>query len=244
LALYAAVRYLASTTFYRKIADKILNYMSSTTESLIPLVYWGVVPDFMIRAGIRIQLYDHLALLRTTDSEIELAQKMNIVQELTTMPIAIETDLANAQHYEVPTAFYDLCLGPAKKYSCGLWPCKDTTFSESETAMLDLYCERAQLTDGMRIVDLGCGWGSLTLHLAAKYPNAKITSISNSSSQREYILETAKKRGLNVDNITVITVRTKTDNDAMVVLFTHSCDSVMLLMIRERWTLSRTMIAF
>ena len=207
IALYAAVRYLASTSFYRKIADKILNFMSRTTESLIPLVYWGVVPDFLIRAGIRIQLHDHLALLRTTDTEIELSQKMNIVQELTGMPVAIQTDLANAQHYEVPAAFYDVCLGPAKKYSCGLWPSTDTTFPESETLMLDLYCERAQLADGMSIVDLGCGWGSLTLHLAAKYRNAKITSISNSSSQREYILETAKKRDLNVDNITVIMVR-------------------------------------
>ena len=122
------------------------------------------------------------------------------------MPIAIETDAANAQHYEVPARFYDLCLGPCKKYSSGYWPSPDTTFAESEIAMLDLYCTRAGVQDGMHIVDLGCGWGSLTLHLAQKFPNAKITGISNSHSQREYILRTAKDRGLKVENITIITV--------------------------------------
>jgi cyclopropane-fatty-acyl-phospholipid synthase len=208
VVLYAAVRYLTSSSVYRKLADKILSFMSRTTERLIPLLYAGFVPDFLIRFGIRIQLYDHLAILRTTDCELDLARKMEIVEQLTNMPIAIQTQLANAQHYEVPAAFYDLCLGPRKKYSSGLWPAPFTTFEESELLMLDLYCERAQLQDGMSIVDLGCGWGSLTLHLAEKYPNAKITSISNSHSQREYILETAKARGYNVDNINVITVST------------------------------------
>jgi cyclopropane-fatty-acyl-phospholipid synthase len=208
VVLYAAVRYLTSSSIYRKLADKILSLMSRTTERLIPLLYAGFVPDFLIRFGIRIQLYDHLAILRTTDCELDLARKMEIVEQLTNMPIAIQTQLANAQHYEVPAAFYDLCLGPRKKYSSGLWPTHLTTFEESELLILDLYCERAQLQDGMSIVDLGCGWGSLTLHLAEKYPNAKITSISNSHSQREYILETAKARGYNVDNINVITVST------------------------------------
>ena len=205
--LYATARYLMSTSFYRKLTNKILSYMSQTTERLIPLVYSGVVPDFLIRLGIRIQLYDHLAILRAEKTELELAQKQEIVQQLTNMPIAIQTDLANDQHYEVPAAFYDLCLGPCKKYSCGLWPSANTTFAESEVLMLDLYCERAELEDGMHIVDLGCGWGSLTLHLAEKYPNAKITAISNSSSQRDYILNTAKARGYNLRNINVITVR-------------------------------------
>lgn len=203
---YAVIRYVASTRFYRKLADKLLNYASAFSERLIPLVYYGIVPDFVIRAGIRLQLRDHLAILAETDTEIDLSNKLAIVEELRSMPIAIDTDKANAQHYEVPARFYDLCLGPMKKYSCGYWASSTTSFEESETDMLDLYCQRAQLQDGMKIVDLGCGWGSLTLHLAAKYPNAKITSISNSQSQREYILKTAKERGLNVGNINVITV--------------------------------------
>lgn len=131
------------------------------------------------------------------------------------MPIAINTSEANDQHYEVPAEFYDLSLGPRKKYSSGLWPNASTTFEESEIAMLELYCERAQLQDGMSIVDLGCGWGSLTLFLAEKYRNAKITGISNSSSQREYIMRTAKERGLNVDNIKIVTCNVADDQGAL-----------------------------
>ena len=131
------------------------------------------------------------------------------------MPIAIATDEANEQHYEVPAKFYDLCLGPRKKYSSGWWPNPDTTFEESEVAMLEKYCEHAGVKDGMSIVDLGCGWGSLTLHLAERYPNAKITGISNSNSQREYIYATARSRGYNVDNITIITCNVADDKGAL-----------------------------
>ncbi len=175
---------------------------SSLSERLIPLVYYGIVPDFLVRAGIRLQLRDHLAILQTTDAQLELENKLAIVRELREMPIAIETDLANQQHYEVPAEFY-------------LWESPSISLQASEEAMLDLYCERAQLNDGLNIVDLGCGWGSLTLHLAKKYPNAKITSISNSNSQREYILATAKQRGLNVDNINVITCNVADDKGAL-----------------------------
>ncbi|CAM9109212.1 unnamed protein product, partial [Discosporangium mesarthrocarpum] len=101
-------------------------------------------------------------------------------------------DAANKQHYEVKAAFYRLALGPRLKYSCGFWPNRNSTFEESEVAMLELYCERAQLKDGLKIVDLGCGWGSLTLFLAEKYPNASITCISNSASQKVFIDNTCK----------------------------------------------------
>eukprot|EP00957_Ditylum_brightwellii_P169446 12896889-Ditylum_brightwellii.AAC.1 len=140
---------------------------------------------------------------------------MEIVSSLKTMPVAIETDAANEQHYEVPAAFYELCLGPRKKYSSGLWPFSNTTFEESEDAMLAKYCERAQVKDGMNIVDLGCGWGSLTLYLAEKFPNAQITGISNSHSQREHILKTAADRGLNVDNIRIVTCNVSDDKGAL-----------------------------
>jgi cyclopropane-fatty-acyl-phospholipid synthase len=144
-------------------------------------------------------------------------RKMEIANELKTMPIAVETQCANQQHYEVPARFYDLCLGPNKKYSSGFWPFPasklgkgkklswDEGLEMSEVAMLDLYMQRAGIKDGMKVVDLGCGWGSVTLHIAKHFPNCKITSISNSHSQREYILNTAKERGYNVDNIRVIT---------------------------------------
>jgi len=178
----------------------------------------GLVPDFIIRWGIRIQLYDHLNILKAETVQEELGQKLQIVSTLKTMPIAIDTDLANQQHYEVPAKFYDLCLGPRKKYSSGLWKEPSTTFEESEIAMLEHYCTLANVQDGMKIVDLGCGWGSLTLHLAERYPNAKITGISNSHSQREYILKTAAERGYNVGNITIITCNVSDDQGALKVV--------------------------
>ena len=94
-------------------------------------------------------------------------------------------------------------LGPKLKYSCGYWPDSATTLEESEVHMLDMYCERAGIVDGMNVIDLGCGWGSVTLHVAQKFPRCTVTGISNSNSQREYILATAKQRGLK--NVNVLT---------------------------------------
>ena len=111
-----------STSIYRKFADTVLKHLSSAAEVIgVPLVMMGLVPDALIRYGIRIQLRDRLASLRQEDVESEGEAKMKIVQELHTLPIAIETDKANDQHYEVPAKFYDLSLGPCKKYSSGLW---------------------------------------------------------------------------------------------------------------------------
>lgn len=215
MVLYTAFAYLKSTKLHKSITDGILNVTSKSTDLFIPLVYSGLIPDYFIRLGIRIRLSDHLALLKQEEVEVDHATKMNIVKELGDMPTAINTDEANEQHYEVPAAFYDLSLGPRKKYSSGLWAKSDTTFEESEVTMLDLYCERAQLVDGMKIVDLGCGWGSLSFHLLEKYPNSKITGISNSHSQREYILRTAKDRGLNVENINIVTCNVSDDKGAL-----------------------------
>jgi len=212
---YAVLRLFSSTGVVKGISKKILSFLSTFSETCIPLIHYGLVPDFLIRFGIRIQLYDHLNILKAENVEMELEKKLKIVQQLKTMPIAIETDAANEQHYEVPAKFYDLCLGPRKKYSSGLWPTKKTTFEESEVKMLEHYCELAGVKDGMKIVDLGCGWGSLTLHLAERYPNAKITGISNSNSQREYILSTAKARGYNVSNITIVTCNVSNDKGAL-----------------------------
>ena len=108
-----------------------------------------------------------------------------------------------------------------KKYSSGLWPTSKTTFVESELHMLKLYCKRAGVTDGMKIVDLGCGWGSLTLYLMEHFPSCKVTSISNSHSQREYIIGTAKKRGFKVENLQVVTV----GSDALSSLYKLTCNA-------------------
>lgn len=128
---------------------------------------------------------------------------MSFISDIKKMGIAIEQQKANEQHYEVPDDFYQLVLGPYLKYSSGYWPSPATTLPQSEIAMLEMYCARAGIEDGMALIDLGCGWGSVTLYMAQKYPNCTVTSISNSNSQREYIMATAKARGLN--NVTVFT---------------------------------------
>eukprot|EP00536_Pseudo-nitzschia_multiseries_P010765 jgi/Psemu1/67574/estExt_Genemark1.C_3380043 len=212
---YALLQCVTSLKIYQKISGRVLNMLSDLSEACIPLIHLGLVPDFVIRWGIRLQLRDHLNILASEGAKQELDKKLDIVQKLKKMPIAIATDEANEQHYEVPAKFYDLCLGPRKKYSSGLWPTPNCTFEESEVAMLKKYCEHAGVVDGMKIVDLGCGWGSLTLHLAENYPNAKITGISNSSSQREYILNTARQRGYNVENITIVTCNVADDKGAL-----------------------------
>lgn len=148
-------------------------------------------------------LRDMLAQFNSRGLEGTMAAKQAYIQELKSLPIAIDTRAANTQHYEVPTAFYKLVLGPCMKYSCGLWPSPNTSFADSETEMLELYCQRAELEDGMKILDLGCGWGSVSLYVAGKYPKSQIYSLSNSATQREYIEGEAKKRGLT--NLTVWT---------------------------------------
>src|SRR5262249_7773398 len=129
------------------------------------------------------------------------------VAELRASPIAVHASAANAQHYEVPAEFFELVLGPRMKYSCGLWDDEvrpqGRALQEAEDAMLALTCRRARLEDGHRILELGCGWGSLTLDMAARYPHATIVAVSNSASQRSFIERRAAARGL--ANVRIVT---------------------------------------
>ena len=118
-------------------------------------------------------------------------------------PIAVYTDAANAQHYELPPEFFALILGARRKYSCCLYAGESTTLDEAEVAALSETCAHADLHDGQTILELGCGWGSLSLYMAETYPNARIVSVSNSRSQRHHIEAQARQRGLT--NLTVIT---------------------------------------
>ena len=181
-----------------------INSLVTNSEALvIPMVEQGLVPEFLIRSGIRSMCADRRAKVDAMTVEQKDAFRREYVEKLRSMPIAIETEKANEQHYEVPAEFYEHWLGPCRKYSSGYWPSADTTFEESETLMLELYCERAQLEDGMRILDLGCGWGSVSLFVAAKYPNASVVGLSNSNSQREFIMARAQERG--ISNLEIIT---------------------------------------
>ena len=162
-----------------------------------------ILPDAVIRFGIRQRLGNVLHRHRQPTVSSRRAALMRHVAELKAGPVAIATKEANEQHYEVPTRFYQLCLGKHLKYSSGYWPDDSTTFDESEAIMLRMTCERAELMDGQRILELGCGWGSLSLWMAKNYPKAQITSVSNSRTQKEFIDAEAQKLGLT--NLTIIT---------------------------------------
>ena len=180
----------------------------STLEALgLPLIYRGLVPDFLIRAGIRGQLAAMKAAQDLTPPYARIAAKMAYVADLKQRGLAEHTRAANEQHYEVPAAFYEYVMGDHKKYSCGIWPAGGgaCSLSESEAAALALVCERARLTNtaGLRVLDMGCGWGSFSLYAAARFPLVQFTGVSNSASQRAFILARAAERGLrNLDIVT------------------------------------------
>lgn len=170
---------------------------------MLSLIESQIIPEPLIRVGIRQLLKQKLREERLPDAELEQEKLSRFIAELRQSPIAIEIEAANSQHYEVPTALYQFMLGPRLKYSCGLWLADTTSLAEAEENMLSLYCKRASIEDGQRILDLGCGWGSLSLYLAERYPKAEITAISNSRTQKEYIDERIAKLGL--VNLKVIT---------------------------------------
>jgi cyclopropane-fatty-acyl-phospholipid synthase len=163
-----------------------------------------IIPDALIRVGIRARLKDTLQPFEKLDCEGRQELVMKHVRELKESPIAIATDEANEQHYELPTAFFEKVLGTHLKYSSGYWDPGVKDIETSEARMLKLTCERAGLKDGDRILELGCGWGSLTLWMAKEFPNSKITAVSNSRTQREHIEAQAVARELK--NVEIKTV--------------------------------------
>ena len=148
--------------------------------------------DPLLRAGIRVACARRLARERRRPHP-------GWVEELRRSPIAVETAAANEQHYEVKPELFRLVLGPRLKYSCCFWPDGVETLAAAEEAMLALTCERAGIEDGMEILDLGCGWGSLTDWLSERYPAARILAVSNSQAQRKVIL------GRRLPNVEVVT---------------------------------------
>lgn len=160
----------------------------------------NLLPDSVVRFGIRRLLRQRLAEIRHPSPATQVAQFAAALRE---MPIAINTTESKTQHYEVPTAFYQRCLGPRLKYSSCYYDAGCETLANAEERMLALTCERAKIADGQAILELGCGWGSLTLWIAEKYPRARITGVSHSRTQREHILGEAHRRGLS--NVEIIT---------------------------------------
>lgn len=167
-----------------------------------PLVERDLVPDWVLRAGIRRLIAQRLRNEDKGDPELQQAHFMRYVAQLKASPIAIATQSANQQHYEVPAAFFEQVLGPHRKYSCCYWQPGDA-LADAESRMLELTAQRARIEDGHSILDLGCGWGAFSLYAAARFPNSSILGVSNSNSQRQYIEQQAHERGL--ANLRIVT---------------------------------------
>jgi cyclopropane-fatty-acyl-phospholipid synthase len=164
-------------------------------NAAIALAERGLLPDWAIRSGMRSFISGIERQKGMTDAEFARAMAAHAIAE--------QTDAANAQHYELPPEFFTAFLGPNRKYSCCLYPTGHETLEEAEVFALTQTCLHADLQDGQEILELGCGWGSLSLWMASHYPRARITAVSNSAPQRLYMEGQARARGLT--NLTVIT---------------------------------------
>ncbi len=197
----------------------------------------ALLPDQLVRLGIRKFCRERLAELpdvRGRDSWIKRIAKTMIESRIAEVP-----DLVNDQHYEVPISFFEACLGPKLKYSCCFWNPEDDLAS-AECRSLEATCQHADLSDGQEVLELGCGWGAVTLWIAEQYPNTTITAISNSVSQRLFIEDRAHKKGLN--NVRVITKdvnlfkpNRKFDRLVSVEMFEHVRNWEKLLRRMRRW---------
>ena len=210
-------------------------------ERLIDWMEQGWVADVLLRAGIRQLLRKRLRNVDQGSCDRNQARLENLIAEFSEAPIALVPEKANEQHYEVPPELFRLMLGPRRKYSSCFWPEGTDTLATAEDVALRTKCERAELTDGQSILELGCGWGSLTLWMAKQFPNAKITAVSNSSSQREFILAQAKSDGVS-DNLTVITADMNDfqpngmfDRVVSVEMFEHMRNHQLLLQRISNW---------
>ncbi|MGB4812131.1 MAG: cyclopropane-fatty-acyl-phospholipid synthase family protein [Methylophilaceae bacterium] len=175
----------------------------SPTKFSLDLAEKGLIPDSLIRAGIRKLVHTRLDEINATNCETGASNFSDFIAAMNIAQIAPVPELANAQHYEVPEEFFFFCLGKNRKYSSCFWKPETETLEDAEVLALQQTCEHADIKDGQHILELGCGWGSLSLWMALHYPNSQITGVSNSNSQREFITSMAKSLG--VTNLNVIT---------------------------------------
>jgi cyclopropane-fatty-acyl-phospholipid synthase len=178
-------------------------HASLLTAGSINLVERGLLPDPFIRAGIRRLCAQRLDEIFAGNAEQASLATEQFVRNMRNAEVAPLPRLANQQHYEVPADFFGHVLGPHRKYSSAWWPEGTSTLAEAERRALQMTCERARVADGQRVLELGCGWGSLTLWIARQFPGSHITGVSNSRSQREHILARAAAEKLG--NVEVIT---------------------------------------
>jgi len=163
----------------------------------------GLLPDWLIRLGIRRLVRQRLAEEARGGPEQRQSRLQDLVAKLRASPIAVNTADANEQHYELPTEFFTRVLGRHLKYSCCYYAPGADSLDAAEAEMLRLTTERSGIRDGERVLELGCGWGSLSLWLAERFPGCRITTVSNSRTQKQHIDARAAERGLH--NLEVIT---------------------------------------
>ena len=172
-------------------------------KTLSELAEKGFLPELFIRTGIRQLNRRRLNGEKKRDIESQRFSIQRFIEDMKNAPIAISTDKANKQHYELPSSFFLKVLGKHMKYSGNFWKPGVSSLDQAEKDMLTLIAERAQLEDNMNILELGCGWGSLTLWMATNYPRSKVVGVSNSNSQRKFIQDLCVEREIN--NVEVIT---------------------------------------
>jgi cyclopropane-fatty-acyl-phospholipid synthase len=214
--------------------------MSAAASLVIDWTEQGYMPDAVIRSGIRKLLRERLNELHFGDCATHAAYVHAFVAEMRTAPIAPVPHKANEQHYELPAEFFELVLGPRRKYSSCYWPAGAADLASAEDVALAMTCERAGIEPGQSILELGCGWGSLTLWIAAHYRTCRIVAVSNSASQRAYIEQQAARRRL--DNVEVITsdmnafdIDRRFDRVVSVEMFEHMRNYAALMANIRRW---------
>ncbi len=207
---------------------------------LIDMAETRLLPDGLIRLGIRRLDKRRLQEEDQAHNDQPHRRREKLIAEMRQSPIAIKTHSANEQHYEVPAAFFKQVLGRHLKYSSCYWPEGTQHLDQAEAQMLDLTCNRADLSNCMDILELGCGWGSLSLWMAQHYPDSRITAVSNSASQREFIESRIARRKLH--NLRVITanmndfsIDQQFDRVVSVEMFEHMRNWPLLLERISRW---------
>ncbi|XP_004501446.1 (S)-coclaurine N-methyltransferase isoform X1 [Cicer arietinum] len=174
----------------------------TTVKLMLGSLERNLLPDAIIRRFTRLLLATRLRSGYKSSSQLQLSHLLQFVHSLQELPIAVNTDKPKSQHYELPTSFFRLVLGNNLKYSCCYFSSASKTLEDAEEEMLKLYCERSNLEDGHTVLDVGCGWGSLTLYIAKNYSNSRVTGICNSTTQKAYIEE--KCLELQLQNVDII----------------------------------------
>jgi cyclopropane-fatty-acyl-phospholipid synthase len=218
---------------------RLLNPIASLA---IKLIERGLVPEPIVRALIRRLISIRYQSLHRGSPEEQRTRSIEFLKSsVETDRLALDTDKANEQHYEVPAAFFELVLGPHRKYSSCFFDKETTELGQAEAAALEITCQRAGIENGMSLLELGCGWGSLTLWMAEHFPDSQILAVSNSASQRQFILNQAHNRGIH-SNLSVLTcdinhlqLEQKFDRIVSVEMFEHVRNHRLLLANLSRW---------